>query len=120
LEKPPGTRPGGNGVGSFVDVGLKHPVLIDHALKPGVRVTVRIDTYDRKSRKCEPRTMKRRHLVARFVFSLLLSSAAVLLGSAVPPSRPREEDGSYWGYTVRLASSLRGVFGGSSFEVTFV
>ena len=56
LDKAPGTRPGGTGVGSFVDVGLKHPVLIDHVLRPGVRVTVRIDTYDRKSRKCEPRS----------------------------------------------------------------
>ena len=53
LDKPPGTRPGGKGAGSFVDVGLKHPVLIDYSLKPGVRVTVKMDSYDRKQRKCE-------------------------------------------------------------------
>ena len=53
LDKPPGTRPGGKGSGSFTDVGLKHPVLIDHALKPGVRVTVKMDSYDRKGRKCK-------------------------------------------------------------------
>ena len=53
LSQPPGERPGGGKIyGSFVDVGLKHPVLIDRKLKAGMRVTVKMDNYDRKGRKC--------------------------------------------------------------------
>ena len=53
LSQPPGERPGGGKIyGSFVDVGLKHPVLIDRKLKAGMRVTVKMDSYDRKGRKC--------------------------------------------------------------------
>jgi len=90
LDKAPGTRPGGNGTGSFVDVGVKHPVLLDRRLKPGIRCTVRIDSYRHGDRK-------------------------FILGSAVPPSKPREELGTYWGYTVRTAPSLKAVFDQSSF-----
>ena len=43
----------------------------------------------------------------------------VLLGTAVAPSRPREEGGTYWGYTTRLASSLKEVFSGCPFEVRY-
>lgn len=41
-------------------------------------------------------------------------------GKAVPPSKPREEDGLYWGYTVRLASGLGDVFAGCPFPVPLI
>jgi predicted SPOUT superfamily RNA methylase MTH1 len=37
-------------------------------------------------------------------------------GTVVSPSAPREDDGSYWGYTTRMASSINGVFDGCPFE----
>lgn len=91
-DKPPGTRPGGKGTGSFVDVGLKHHVLIDRILKPNMRVTVKLDSYSKKKER-------------RF-----------LEGSAVPPSAPREEAGLYWGYTTRYASDFNSIFTQSPFE----
>ena len=98
LEKPPGTRPGADqSTGSFVDVGLKKEVLIDKPLKPGVRVTVRMEGgYDTQGRK-------------------------FLLGRAVPPETPRQELGSCWGYELRLADGLQTVFAGkpTSWETSF-
>jgi predicted SPOUT superfamily RNA methylase MTH1 len=40
----------------------------------------------------------------------------VIKGIVVSPAAPREEDGSYWGYTTRLASSINDVFDGCPFE----
>jgi len=91
VDKPPGTRPGGAGTGSFVDVGLKHHVLIDRVLKPGLRVTTKLQSYDRNQRK-------------------------FLVGAACAPSAPREELGQYWGYTTRYAESFNAVFTESPFE----
>jgi predicted SPOUT superfamily RNA methylase MTH1 len=90
LDKPPGTRPGADhGTGSFVDVGLKKEVLIDKPLKPGTRVTVRMEGgYETQGRK-------------------------FLIGRAVPPATPRQELGSYWGYELRLAAGLQVVFAGA-------
>lgn len=90
LDKPPGTRPGADqGTGSFVDVGLKKEVLIDKPLKPGTRVTVRMEGgYETQGRK-------------------------FLIGRAVPPATPRQELGSYWGYELRLADGLQAVFAGA-------
>jgi hypothetical protein len=31
-------------------------------------------------------------------------------GTVVAPSAPREDDGTYWGYTTRMASSIKDVF----------
>ena len=68
-------------------------MLVDRQLKPGLRVTVRMDGgYDKAKGK------------------------TYLLGRAVAPSRPREEEGTYWGYITRLAPSLQAVFSSSSFE----
>lgn len=35
------------------------------------------------------------------------------------PSEPREKEGLYWGYSVRLADSLGEVFTASPFKVAF-
>jgi len=40
-----------------------------------------------------------------------------LVRQIVPPSKPREEAGMYWGYKVRYASQLSSVFKECPFEV---
>ncbi|XP_023231341.1 putative methyltransferase C9orf114 homolog [Centruroides sculpturatus] len=78
------------GKGSYVRVGLKKEARIDKALEIGTRVTVRLEP-DRESKK---------HLK----------------GVAVSPSAPRVEAGIYWGYNVRLASSLSAAIAECSFK----
>ena len=39
-----------------------------------------------------------------------------LKGNVVSPSIPREHDGLYWGYFVRLASTFKGIFTESTFK----
>mmetsp|Transcript_13428 Transcript_13428/g.31614 ORF Transcript_13428/g.31614 Transcript_13428/m.31614 type:complete len:500 (+) Transcript_13428:163-1662(+) len=75
--------PSGN---SFVNCGIRNrPVEIDRKLTPGIRCTVRIDpsAYGRASQ---------------------------IKGVVVSPSAPREEDGTYWGFTTRIADSISAVF----------
>lgn len=38
-------------------------------------------------------------------------------GTAVAPSEPREKEGLYWGYTVRVADSLTQIFTQSPYKV---
>ncbi|KAK9161188.1 hypothetical protein Syun_007529 [Stephania yunnanensis] len=71
-------------VGTYVDVGLSKNVVIEDKLEPGKRVTVAMGTN--------------RHL------------GADQLRKVVPFSTPREEEGLYWGYKVRYASSISSVF----------
>jgi len=71
---------------SMVNCGIfNRPVEIDRELKPGIRCTVKIDVK-------------------------AYGSAASLKGTVVSPSTPRETDGTYWGYTTRMAESLSHVF----------
>lgn len=37
-------------------------------------------------------------------------------GKVVSPSAPREDDGTYWGYTTRIASSIQNIFDECPFE----
>ena len=78
--------------GSMVDVGLRHPIRIDRKLPPNIRVTVEIDP--KKSRKSKIR------------------------GHVVRPATPRTECGIYWGYDVRLATSLSEVWTGCPYTDT--
>ena len=59
-------------------------VKIDRLLPPKVRVTVQLDEQEYNSKT--PR------------------------GKVVSPQAPRQDNGTYWGYTTRLASSLKAVF----------
>jgi len=78
--------PNGN---SFVNCGIRNrPVEIDRSLTPGIRCTVQIAAYGR------PSQMK---------------------GTVVSPSAPREDDGTYWGFTTRMAKSINDVFEGCPF-----
>ncbi|XP_072015154.1 putative methyltransferase C9orf114 [Amphiura filiformis] len=72
------------GKGSYVDVGKTKEVQIDKQLQPGLRVTVRMNEG--------AETSEFKHC------------------KVVPPSEPRTNAGLYWGYSVRLASSLGAVF----------
>ena len=74
--------------GSLVNVGLRKDVRIDRRLRPGVRVTVKLDP------RHEPPSR----------------------GVAVAPSAPRGEGGLYWGYTTRVAGNLAEVFAGCPFK----
>jgi predicted SPOUT superfamily RNA methylase MTH1 len=91
LEKPPGNRPGASGTGSFCEVGLKHDVLLDRVLKPGMRVTVKMDSYNKNGR-------------------------SYLMGSACRPTKPRQEAGIFWGFQIRIASTLNSVFSECPYE----
>ena len=57
---------------------------IDRKLTPGIRCTVQLDPH-------------------------AYGKAAQLKGVVVSPATPREQDGTYWGYTTRLAQSLADV-----------
>ncbi|XP_031433269.1 putative methyltransferase C9orf114 homolog isoform X1 [Clupea harengus] len=71
--------------GSYVDCGMRKEVRIDKQLQPGLRVTVKLHKDQESGSKCYK-------------------------GLVVAPHVPRTEKGLYWGYTVRLASCLSGVF----------
>lgn len=58
---------------------------IDRKLMPGIRCTVRIDPS-------------------------AYGKASQIKGVVVSPSAPREDDGTYWGFTTRMADSISAVF----------
>mmetsp|Transcript_16539 Transcript_16539/g.18372 ORF Transcript_16539/g.18372 Transcript_16539/m.18372 type:complete len:500 (+) Transcript_16539:127-1626(+) len=75
-----------------VNCGIwNRPVAIDRELKPGIRCTVKIDVE-------------------------AYGSAKALKGVVVSPSAPRETDGTYWGYTTRVAQNLTDVFKNCPFD----
>ncbi|XP_011303182.1 putative methyltransferase C9orf114 homolog [Fopius arisanus] len=78
------------GRGSQVNVGLLNDVHIDKMLTPGLRVTLRIPPDQENPKR--------------------------LKGTVVSPTTPRAETGVYWGYTVRLASSITEVFSKCPYE----
>mmetsp|Transcript_16961 Transcript_16961/g.37039 ORF Transcript_16961/g.37039 Transcript_16961/m.37039 type:complete len:531 (-) Transcript_16961:132-1724(-) len=81
--RPPSSSSGG----SLVNCGIyQRPVEIAERLQPGIRCTIRIDPAQYTQPKNQP-----------------------IRGQVVSPSAPREDDGTYWGYTTRMASSLKAV-----------
>lgn len=77
--------------GTFVNVGLLNDVLVDKQLPENLRVTIKLPLKsDLKSKK--------------------------LRGKVVSPSEPRRTTGIYWGYNVRLASSISQVFSQSPYR----
>lgn len=65
---------------------------IDRSLPPGIRCTVQVDVKDYGR------------------------PGKTMSGKVVSPSAPREDDGTYWGYTTRIAGSIRKVFEECPFE----
>ncbi|OEL36729.1 putative methyltransferase C9orf114 [Dichanthelium oligosanthes] len=84
------TLEGDRSKGTLVDVGLSKNVLVEQILEPGKRVTVAMGTNRDLTTAC--------------------------VRKVVPPSIPREEMGSYWGYKVRYASNLSGVLKNSPYK----
>ncbi|EDV36344.2 uncharacterized protein Dana_GF12917 [Drosophila ananassae] len=78
---------------SYANVGLLNDVLVDKAVEPGVRVTVKMDPPSETTRKQR--------------------------GSLVSPDEPRRETGVYWGYQVRIAHSLSEIFTKSPYETGY-
>lgn len=82
---------GESGPGVWVDCGLWDPVWVaGHEIPQGLRVTVKIDTNT--------------------------AVDGTVIGAAVPPDHPRTQSGLYWGYQVRIATSLRAVFDECPFD----
>ena len=82
----------GPDAGSLVNCGIRsRPVEIDRALAPGIRCTVQLDT------KC-------------------YDAPGKIKGVVVSPTAPPEDDGRYWGYTTRLATSIKAVFDECPYE----
>ncbi|EDW74506.1 uncharacterized protein Dwil_GK21364 [Drosophila willistoni] len=75
---------------SYANVGLLNDVLVDKAIEPGVRVTVKMDQPNEAQRKQR--------------------------GTLVSPDEPRRETGVYWGYQVRIAHSLSEIFTKSPYD----
>ncbi|XP_016929818.2 putative methyltransferase C9orf114 [Drosophila suzukii] len=75
---------------SYANVGLLNDVMVDKAIEPGVRVTVKMEPQNESSRKQR--------------------------GTLVSPDEPRRETGVYWGYQVRIAHSLSEIFTKSPYD----
>eukprot|EP00980_Cylindrotheca_fusiformis_P006561 scaffold1384_cov116-Cylindrotheca_fusiformis.AAC.39 len=85
-------KPSDPNAGSLVNCGIRNrPVQIDRKLAPGIRCTVQID-------------------------SKAYGKPGQIKGTVVSPSAPREADGTYWGYTTRMASSINAVFDECPYE----
>lgn len=74
---------------SLVNVGLDRDCRVSKKLPQGVRVTIKFEDSSPE---------------------YILKPKGKLKGVAVSPHAPKRENGTYWGYTVRLASSLEKVF----------
>ncbi|CAG7719894.1 unnamed protein product [Allacma fusca] len=86
-------RPLRDGKGSYIFIGLEKDARVDKILPENTRVTVKLDKPE-----------------------LMLTVKGKLTGRLVSPSLPRREAGIYWGYSVRIATSLHGVFSQSIFR----
>lgn len=75
-----------NASGSWVDIGLKKYAKIDYKLQPMTRVTVKLN--------------EKSLLIEQKNFS----------GKVVPQSEPKDLLNTHWGYSVRIANSIKDVF----------
>mmetsp|Transcript_28878 Transcript_28878/g.46832 ORF Transcript_28878/g.46832 Transcript_28878/m.46832 type:complete len:431 (-) Transcript_28878:78-1370(-) len=80
--------------GSYVDCGVPNTLIqIDRVLSPGLRCTVQLDPK-----------------------SYATSKKGSMKGVVVSPTTPRDQDGIYWGYTTRMASSIKAIFDECPYE----
>ena len=88
---------------SLVNVGIfKTPVEIDLKLKPGIRCTVELDVETAYQNDSNSKIKKQ-----------------FIEGKVVSPNSPKHDNGTYWGYTTRLASNLRAVFDECPYEESY-
>mmetsp|Transcript_21562 Transcript_21562/g.45348 ORF Transcript_21562/g.45348 Transcript_21562/m.45348 type:complete len:525 (-) Transcript_21562:147-1721(-) len=96
---------GGSGGGSLVECGVPNRLVqIDRVLTPGIRCTVKIDPKSYESS------------VKRVKSADSQQPRGVMPGNVVSPTTPRDEDGIYWGYTTRMASSISAIFDECPFD----
>ena len=69
---------------------------IDRTIKGGIRCTVKLDINAYMS-KDQHRPFNKK-------------GVSIMKGKVVSPTTPRDEDGIYWGYSVRMASSINKIF----------
>ena len=74
---------------------LLQDAYVPQALRPNVRVTLQMGPQPTEMTLQQPS---------------LGAGKQVLFGQLAKPSSPREIEGTYWGYTTRLASSISQVF----------
>lgn len=79
----------------FTQPALLQDAYIPQALRPNVRVTLQMGAQPTEMTLQQPS---------------LGAGRQVLFGQLAKPSSPREIEGTYWGYTTRLASSISQVF----------
>jgi methyltransferase len=103
----------------LVNCGIRgRPVEIDARLQAGIRCTVELDpeTAYGGGGSSNSSAARRPQQQQRQQPSNNNANATKQLGSVIPggrvvsPSTPRERDGTYWGYTTRLARSIQAVF----------
>lgn len=85
------------GACTLVDVGLYRRARLEKQIQPGVRVTVELP---------QPIAAADTH-----------KGQKPINAKAVSPKVPREKSGLYWGYSIRLASSISRVMTESPYEV---
>jgi len=97
-EKPAGKK------GSWVDCGLTEPVWVPgQEIPEDVRVTLKMDWKRHESKTVDEEELDE-------------AEKTLLRGQPVPPRDPTTKLGLYWGYQVRVASSLKSVFEECPFE----
>jgi predicted SPOUT superfamily RNA methylase MTH1 len=89
--------------GSLINIGLTTEAVIEHKIKPGVRVTVKLAP----SSLTDSSFYQSGH-----ANSSSSSSSRRPQGEAVAPASVRQQYGLYWGYQTRLAKSFSEVFSG--------
>jgi predicted SPOUT superfamily RNA methylase MTH1 len=99
-------KPSPYGSGCLVNVGLRKEVHIDRAIKPNVRLTIRLgDDPGGKPGFWDPFWVTQAKLARAAKFAKKEDGNGAAAGpSVVPPSEPRESAGLYWGYSTRLAT----------------
>lgn len=78
----------------WVDIGTSEDVRIDHPLRPGIRVTIKLTETSKDHSS---------------------SSSTGYQCQAVSPNEPRETYGLYWGYQTRLVRSFSEIFSSCPF-----
>lgn len=84
---------------TLVDAGLQSKVVIEDEIPPKTRVTVRFSNTTASTSAAGPSPKKRKP-----------SDSGDIPAEAVGPDTPREGKGYYWGYNVRRASCVSGIF----------
>lgn len=100
-------RPTKKGVsGTWVDVGVYNDLLVDAKIPPNVRVTVRLTNPSQTV--ADPHSFGDNNSSKR--------RQRQLTGTVVSPNTPREENGIYWGYQTRIASSFSAIWENCPFK----